>query len=99
MQITNESCNSVRKRKEVLVSVLFIEGLHDLVQRFLDGGMITITKELEEVLRGRFSCHLVRTTCEESSSNIINDGIVAVSCLKSLDSSLGIAILARVVSF
>ena len=63
MQIGNESCNPVRKRKEILVPVLFIEGLHDLVQRLLDGGMITIAKELEEVLMGRLSCHLVRTAC------------------------------------
>ena len=46
----DETYTSVAKRKEILVPVLFIEGLHDLVQKLLDKGMITIVKEFEEVL-------------------------------------------------
>ena len=47
---------------------------------------------------GRFSRHLVRTICKESTLNIINDSIVTVGALKSLDYLLSIAIFTSVVS-
>ena len=61
-----------------MISIFFVEGLQHLWEVVSDGGMIAMTKKLENF----FICHFIGTANEKRTRDVCNKGCIASSIMK-----------------